>query len=211
MTAAEKREKLCWFIIMIAYFSVGYLSTNWIASHHSKFLDVSMAFEGRIPFIPVFIVGYVLVYIGMYFAYASIDDIQVWRRGIILFFLATTTCYLVFIFFPVKMEMRPDISSFGGVFPFLTKFFYKIDLPYNCFPSLHVTYPMVVTLLLWNYNKKIRWFFLALVIIMMVSVILVKQHYIADVLAGPAVASACYWITLKTEWIWNRWFRPSSD
>ncbi|OQA62212.1 MAG: PAP2 superfamily protein [bacterium ADurb.Bin270] len=204
MTHVELREKRFWFAIMLAYFGIGYMATNWIASIGSRFYDFGMSFENSIPFVPVFILGYACVYGGVFLAYAIIDDIEDWRRAVITFFTATTICYAFFLFMPVKMTMRPPVESLTGIYGAITSAIFAIDLPYNCFPSLHVTYPVFITLVSWRNHRVMRWVMLAMAIIVAVSVVLVKQHYIADAVAGIFTALFSYLFALKTEKFWFR-------
>ena len=211
MTRGEKIWKTKWFLIMIAYFAVGYLSINWIASHRTSFLDVSISFDGGIPFIPIFVLGYAFAYIGMILAYLVVDNTQDWQRAIISYFIATSLCYAFFLILPVRMEMRPDLMGSHGTMMFLTKLFYYIDMPYNCFPSLHVTCPTLATLIVWKNHPRIRYAMLAMALIVAVSVIFVKQHYIADVIAGFITAALSYWIAVIAEKYWSRWFCKSTN
>jgi len=206
MNRDEKWEKLKWLIVMVGYFCIGYLGINWITSFRTSFMDVSFSFEKNISFVPIFILGYAFVYVGVYMAYVIIDDIWLWRRMVVLFFIASTICYAIFLIFPVKMIMRPDISTQNGIFYEITKLFYTMDKPHNCFPSLHVTYPTIITLVLWRYKKTARYFFLGLVFLMAISVVLVKQHYIADIIAAFITSAVSYAIMLKTEPLWKNWF-----
>ena len=205
MTKQEKREKLNWFLFMIGYFTAGYLAINWFSQARFNFFDVSMGFESRIPFIPVFIFGYLLVYLSVVLIYLIIDDMEDWHRGVIAFLTATTLAYTIFLLFPVKMEARPEIwqvtgSSFSDA---VTRFYYYIDAPYNLFPSLHVTYPTLATLVAWRNHKIMRWVFAAMALVVAVSVVMVKQHYIADVVAGFANAAVCFAFAIYAE----RWLR----
>lgn len=207
MTKAEKREKRSWFLLMVGYFAAGYLFTNWLASRHACYFNVSFPFERHIPFMPIFILGYACVYAGMFIAYLVIDDARDWKRAIVGFFLLTTICYVFFLFLPVKMEMRPDLSAATGVLAEITRIFYIIDMPYNCFPSLHVTYPTFATLVVWRNHRRMRWLLGGMALVVAVSVILVKQHYIADVIAGFFVAFFCYFVAVKSEEILPGWYR----
>jgi membrane-associated phospholipid phosphatase len=205
MTAVELRHKRAWFLFMLLYFTFGYLGINKIASYNTQFHDVSLPFENSIPFIPVLILGYICVYGGVFLAYAVIDDMEDWNRTVVCFVIAATACFLSFYFFPVTMTMRPDISNQNGVFYEITKVVYAIDLPYNCFPSLHVVFPTFAAFVVWRNHRTMRWLIAAMALIVCVSVVFVKQHYIADVVAGLIVAGLSFVITVKTESIWSKW------
>jgi len=198
----ERWHRFNWFLFMIGYFSFGYLTINWISSRRTSFFDVSLAWENGIPFIPVFIFGYILVYMSVLLVYLVIRDMEDWRRVVIAFLLSTSLSYAVFLLFPVKMTMRPDLTGLSGLSAMVTHYYYIIDLPYNCFPSLHVTYPTLATLVAWRGHPIWRWIFAAMAVVVAVSVVLVKQHYVADVLAGFANAGLCFWLTVRLEKRW---------
>jgi membrane-associated phospholipid phosphatase len=201
MTKAEKREKLNWFLFMIGYFTAGYLAINWFSQVRTHFFNVGFDFENQIPFIPVFIFGYLLVYLSVILFYVVIDDIKDWHCGVIAFIASTTLAYIVFLVFPVRMDLRPEMSEIAGSSLSLavTRFYYYIDAPYNLFPSLHVTYPTLAALVAWRHHSKMRLAFAAMAVLVAISVILVKQHYIADVVAGFANAGVCFFAAVYME------------
>ena len=198
----ERWHRFNWFLFMIGYFSFGYLTINWISSRRASFFDVSFPWENDIPFIPVFIFGYILVYLSVLLVYLVIRDTGDWRRVVIAFLISTSLSYAIFLLFPVKMTMRPDLTGLSGVSALVTRYYYIIDLPYNCFPSLHVTYPTLATLVAWRSHAVWRWIFAAMAFVVAVSVVLVKQHYVADVVAGFLNAGLCFWITVRLEKLW---------
>ncbi|MFA4874989.1 MAG: phosphatase PAP2 family protein [bacterium] len=199
MDKLQKREKRNWFLFMIGYFTAGYLAINWFTQGRSGFFDLGFPFEQDIPFVPIFIFGYILVYVSVLLVYLIFDDWDDWRRAIITFLGATTLAYLFFIFLPVRMSLRPDLTGLTGIGASVSRFYYFIDLPYNCFPSLHVTYPSLATLVSWRHHRIMRWVFAAMTLIVALSVVLVKQHYIADVAGGFLNASLIYWLTVRSE------------
>lgn len=199
MTREERRWKFNWFLFMVGYFTAGYLAINWISSRRTSFFDVALGFESSIPFFPLFIFGYILVYLSVVLTYVVLRDAGDWRRAIVSFLLATTLAYAVFLLFPVRMTLRPDLAGLSGVSAAVTRFYYIIDLPFNCFPSLHVTYPTLATLVSWRHHRVWRLLFAAMALVVAISVVLVKQHYLADVAAGFANAALCFWLALKIE------------
>ncbi len=199
MDKRQRREKRNWFLFMIGYFTAGYLAINWLTQGRGRFYDLGFPFEREIPFVAIFIFGYILVYVSVLLTYFIIDDWDDWRRAIIAFLGATTFAYLFFFFLPVKMLLRPDLTGLTGISASVSRFYYLIDLPYNCFPSLHVTYPSLATLVAWRRHHIMRWVFAAMTLIVALSVVLVKQHYVADVAGGFLNASLVYWLTVKSE------------
>jgi membrane-associated phospholipid phosphatase len=192
--------------LTVGYFVGGYLFINWINQFQTHYFNVSFPFEWSITFIPVFIFGYILVYFSMVLLYFVLTDMQDFRRAVVACLLTTTVYYILFLIFPVRCELRPDLSHATGFSVNVTKFYYAIDKPYNLFPSLHMAYPTLATLLSWRRHRVMRYIFLAMTLIIGASVVLVKQHYVMDVVVGSLGACLLYFVVLCTEPHWTRWF-----
>ena len=210
LTQEQKKEKRSWFVFIVGYFIGGYLLLNWINQYQSHYYDVSVRFEYSIPFIPEFIFGYILVYFSALFLYFIIDDIADFRRTVVAYLLTTTIYYTLFLIFPVRCNLRPDLSNASGFSIDVTKFYYIIDKPYNLFPSLHVAYPTLATLLSWRHHRYASLALVMMTIIIILSVIFVKQHYISDVVVGAGVATILYRLVVLTERHWSKLFTPSN-
>jgi len=191
MTPQELSKKRCWFFVLVAYFVVGYLGTNYLNLFRDYYYNVALPFEENIPFIPFFITGYTSVYLGLMLVYAVIDDYTVFKRTVTFFLIVSTVHLVIFLLFPVKM-VRPDLTNSNGVMNMLTHYYYLIDNPVNCFPSLHVAYPFAGTLVLWNYKRKWGYLLAVMTAFIAVSVVLVKQHYIVDVVAAVVLTGLIY-------------------
>lgn len=176
------------FLLSIAYFSFGYMPLNAWNETRGVFHTLALPFENEIPFLAPFILGYSLVYGSIFFIYLIIPDWTIFKKMAWGFFLVTTIHYIVFIFFPVKMIWRPEIVDPQNFFEWACQFIFSLDKPYNCFPSLHVAYPTLAAVLSWRFVPKWRFVFVAMSLIVALSVVLVKQHYILDALGGALVA-----------------------
>lgn len=163
--------------------------------YRTHYFDISLPFESNIPFIPFFITGYTSVYVILIILYTIFDDFEYFKKAMYFFFVVTTVHFIFFILFPVKMT-RPDLTQADGIMTALTHYYYLIDNPVNCFPSLHISYPLAGTLIIWNYKRKWTYVFAALTVFIAVSVLLVKQHYFLDV-AGAVAATGIIYAILK--------------
>jgi len=210
LSPEAKKEKRNWFFLIIGYFAGGYCLINWINQFRTQYYDVSFAFEKDIPFIPAFIFGYILVYFSMLLLYFILDDADDFRRAVVAYLLNTTVHYIFFLAMPVKFILRPDLAAAAGFGVGVTKFYYIIDMPYNCFPSLHVSYPTLAALVSWRHHRYASGSFIVMTIVIAASVIFVKQHYIIDVVTGAIMAAILYSIVVATEKWWRRFFRPLS-
>lgn len=181
------------FAILILYFLLGYFGCGYINMVRTHYFNVGFPFESSIPFIPFFIVGYTSVYIALIITYAVIDDYAVFKKAFIFFIVMASIHFLLFLLVPVKIT-RPDVHDAQGVMNHLTYYYYLIDNPVNCFPSLHVSFPLAATIALWDYKRNWAYLILAFTIFIAFSVIFVKQHYIMDVLAGAIITTSTFFL-----------------
>ena len=65
---------------------------------------------------------------------------------------------------------------------------------YDCFPSLHVGIPLLLCFYLRDYQRKLFIPAILYVLAMCCTVIYLRYHYLADVLAAFAFAPAAYWL-----------------
>ncbi|MBI4125107.1 MAG: phosphatase PAP2 family protein [Deltaproteobacteria bacterium] len=173
---------------LVVYFVFGYLPiADWNAAR-GIYHVVGVPWEERIPFLAPFILGYSLVYGSVFLIYWIIPSRDVFKKMAWGFFWVTTVHYVLFVLFPVKMIWRPEIIEANNFFDWLARFIFSLDNTYNCFPSLHVAYPTLAAVLAWRFVPKHRWLFISLTLLTAVSVVLVKQHYIADAMAGAVVS-----------------------
>lgn len=178
------------FWILIAYFFLGYYGCQWVSSLRPTHWTLYLPGERAIPFVAAAIFGYSLSYASMVLFYFLITGTRVFQRACTLAFWTLTIHFACFLLFPFHFE-RPLITS-DDISSLVTRFYYWIDQPYNVFPSLHVAFPFLGALLLWSYKRRWAVIYLCVTALVTVSVVLVKQHYIADTVAALIVTAIVY-------------------
>ena len=73
---------------------------------------------------------------------------------------------------------------------------------YDCFPSLHVGIPFLLSLYLRDYCKKAFIPVLVYVVLMCCATIYLRYHYVADVIAAFVYAPTAYWLN---DFLLARW------
>jgi membrane-associated phospholipid phosphatase len=109
--------------------------------------------------------------------------------------LANVLCYAGFVLLPSAYP-RPELSVLAGTRwyePFRSM--WGSDKPGNTFPSLHVAITFVLALRLRLRRAGALWLGWALLVC--ASTLTVKQHYLADVVGGIAVALAAHALAFR--------------
>jgi membrane-associated phospholipid phosphatase len=74
---------------------------------------------------------------------------------------------------------------------------YAGDNPYNCFPSLHTSISTILAVYWLRVNRRLGILVAVWVALIVASTVLIKQHYLADLVAGLALAFAAVWAVGK--------------
>lgn len=152
---------------------------------HRLFLPL----EPRIPIIPeaqyVYLIGYLLPLVVI----VELRDAGVVVRLWVAWLLTIAVAFGAFLAFPVEVP-RPALQGHSPA-TVLLAMQYAADKPYNAFPSLHAA----TSLLIWlscRQRVRRRVVLLLLVVAISISTVLVKQHYVLDVIAGWLLAVAAW-------------------
>ncbi|WP_341348707.1 inositol phosphorylceramide synthase [Paenibacillus sp. FSL H3-0469] len=186
-----------------------YLSLLWLAAIPSLNIfygilnrpgvhvySLATTLDSMIPFIPAFIIPYILWYpfiTGALIALAFIDRKSYFQT------LTALCCGLVisYIFFSLFQTgiNRPDLQGHTSFLYTMVSYVYSNDQPYNCFPSIHVLTSYVILRGTRIFGLAIWVMTSALSILIIVSTVLVKQHVAADIAGGIVVGELCFRVT----------------
>jgi membrane-associated phospholipid phosphatase len=141
------------------------------------------ALDRAIPFVPELLPVY-LLYLPLFFCTVarSRSDAEV-NRLLYGTYLQLFLSLPFFVLLPITMprELFYGSESFGWADTFWRWF----DGPNNCFPSLHACNSMLFVQFNWHRPHRLVWTAAGVAVI--ATTVLVKQHYIVDVVAGAGV------------------------
>lgn len=149
------------------------------------------------PLVP----GWALIYGGLYAflillpIFVVRQDEQI-RRTVSAYLLIWITAYVFFIVYPTAAP-RPSSVIGDGFAVWSLRNLYGADPPYNCFPSLHVAHSFVSALACHRVHRGLGVAAIACAVLVAVSTLFTKQHYILDVIAGTLLAFIAYVIFLR--------------
>lgn len=151
--------------------------------------------DERLPFIAAFIIPYSLWYPFLMLTLIAIfrSSYLAYLRTLLALCLGLVACFAIYSVFQTTVP-RPDVPAQGFLHG-LVSMVYASDRPYNCFPSIHVmtSYLTIKGAVVLGGRQRAAVALAAFIII--VSTLFVKQHVMADVLAGMLLAEIMFWYT----------------
>jgi membrane-associated phospholipid phosphatase len=150
-----------------------------------------------VPLIP----GWALVYGALYLFLILLpvfvvrqDDLV--RRTVYAYLLVWITAYVFFVAYPTAAP-RPPLVAGEGFAVWGLRALYGADPPYNCFPSLHVAHSFVSALSSSRVHRTLGMVATALAVLVALSTLMTKQHYVVDAIAGVFLAYAAHGLFLR--------------
>lgn len=174
---------------LLLLFAIVFGGTNWLGSLREEHYHFYFQWELGIPFIPEMI----LVYLSIQFLFL-LPALHCDSAGMIVLAkrmaLATILAGFCYLLMPAEpaFPRHETVDSFQWLFTIL----YTLDEKHNLFPSLHITLStLVVIALLKNVNKLLGSIYLVWLGALYLSVLLVHQHHIPDIMAGLLLTLIC--------------------
>lgn len=165
-----------------------YLIGLWTADHAK--LSLSTPLDRWFPLIPQMSFVYVTVQLFLSWSVLLFGDRLPWKRIIKAYVIVLATSFAFFLFLPVRMEWPSlpvrDLSSW------VISLIQAADVSHNCFPSSHCAVALLSGFFLFSKHRWLGWFGVANALLIGLSTLLTKQHYLYDVLGGFAIAAASF-------------------
>ncbi|WP_026692957.1 phosphatase PAP2 family protein [Peribacillus kribbensis] len=193
------KNKFPFLLLMLVHPLLGFIY-KLLNENPRKAANITTAFDQHIPFVPVFILPYMIWYgyIFGYLIYFCFKDTKVYIKSLITITIGECICFIVFFFFQTTV-IRPEITEGTPLYD-LVSFIYKSDMPYNCFPSIHVltTYAIMLASLHIK-NKHIIHSILiqGMGSLIILSTMFVKQHVVWDMVGSMILVCYIYGITFE--------------
>lgn len=167
--------------------------------------EVHLPADDLIPFLPVFIIPYVIwyLYVPLPMLYMCFKDKKEFKKQCLSLFSGMILCTIVFMLYPTSVYgIRPKTVEIKGLFTFLCNIIYSNDNPVNACPSLHCYEALLIHLTTFSpeFMRKrtgLRIASAVLMILICASTVFVKQHSLLDVIIGCALAVMSYLIVYK--------------
>jgi membrane-associated phospholipid phosphatase len=189
-----------WGLIMSLLLIPAILGTNLIydgLNHGPNRIFLETPLDRALPVVPIFAIPYIslIPYIGISLVAFLFFRVRVYRSAAITMIIVWFVSY-AFYFFLQSYIARPAIT---GTDPFsaMIRAIYAGDQPYNDFPSLHTSLSTIIAIHSWRVDRRIGRAAAIWTALIVMSTVLVKQHYLADVAGGLVLASVTSWLVIR--------------
>lgn len=118
------------------------------------------------------------------------------RRTVWAYITVWSVAYVCFLVYPT-VAPRPATVPGDGFAVWGLRFLYGADPPYNCFPSIHVAHSFVSALACHRVHRRLGLVALSCALLVAISTLLTRQHYVADAIAGIVLAFAANAVFLR--------------
>ena len=180
------------------YFLSRLIAGSW--PHHT----MASAWDGAVPFLPWTVGVYVAAY--LFWAVNYVLAVRESQEGAWRFLAADgvgkLVCFALFLLWPTA-AVRPEVPE-GS---WLLGLIYALDAPDNLFPSIHCFNSWMCWAGVRGRRAVPAWykaFSLVFALAIAVSTLTTRQHVLADVLAGFALAECCWQLAGRTAL--GRWY-----
>ncbi len=152
--------------------------------------------DASIPLWPIWAIPYLLSipwWIAALAWGALKMDYSRWRHFSLCLGLTIVISYLFFIIYPTYV-VRPDITD-QDFFSQLVLWIYGSDQAHNALPSGH-TYTTLIISIFWSqWLPKLKPFWIGIAVLVLLSTLFTKQHYLLDLLAAAVLVVMTYFLS----------------
>ncbi len=171
----------------VAYFAMYVLTENLIPAE--KCTPVHIWIDDIVPFCEWFLIPYVFWYFLCIFSlgWFALYNVDGFKRLQTYIIITQVVAMIIYILLPNRQDLRPEVFPRDNFLTDCVRFLYSVDTNTGVCPSLHVGYSLGIASV-WVKEKTVSRGFkagiVAVVVLICLSVMFVKQHSAADVLAA---------------------------
>jgi len=156
-----------------------------------------LALDRWLPLVPAWAIVYGTAYLFLIVLPILVVRREAHIRRMYLAYLSVwVTAYVGFLLFPTVAPRSANVPGEGFAVWGL-RFLYSADPASNCFPSLHVAHSFVSALSCYRIHRGLGFVAAFWALLVAVSTVLAKQHYVLDVVAGMLLALLAYVVFLR--------------
>lgn len=177
-----------WFCLNNLAYVLTYPLCNWITSWRTDTVGLYLPIELDIPFVPQWVWVYFSVNLLFIWPPFFLNEAQLKALGKRLL-LGTLLASVVFLAIPTHLGFQRSLPA-DPLYRMLFSGLFFADKPHNLVPSLHVIYSALTVFTYVGAMSRRCWklFWIAWLLLIMISTIMVHQHHLLDAFSGLLVA-----------------------
>lgn len=176
-------------LLMIVFCMSGYVAIQKIVPLLSAERAIlTLPYEAAIPFWPPMILIYSMIYVLPVCMLVLLGKSRHFKLILDSFLLIALIHFFIFLTLPVHYELRPMIPATTDPLLSAVGFYYTMDDTTNCFPSMHVSFSFLSYFVIRRFRPGWAKAFFVGAVAIALSTILVKQHYVLDVVSAIILA-----------------------
>ena len=190
-------------LLVVFYILLNTIMYDWTGALYTRGFHLNTALDNLIPFAPAWAIFYLYLFYPLSAVTMAWFAFIEYKRGIALAFslvLINLAADLVYIVFPVTTDIYREAllahPLVGNPFAAAMYGHYGSDPSFNCFPSLHAAVSVICFYAWYRYacvkpNRITRAIAIGMLVVtvgVVLSTLFVKQHYVADEIAGIILA-----------------------
>jgi membrane-associated phospholipid phosphatase len=201
----DETLSLSFRLIILALTLLGWLAiyffVNRLQVEPNRRIDLGITLDHQIPYVPVFALVYFSTYVFVVQPFFIFSNVRQFYWMLISFASISVISSLIHATVPSKIE-RVEQVTVGGLSGWMLGLFQKTCKPYGNFPSMHVglSVPVVAADFMVG-GPVIGSIMLIWAVLIAISTLYTKQHYILDVLAGfmggLVISALTFWLMLS--------------
>jgi membrane-associated phospholipid phosphatase len=159
-----------------------------LLNHGPAVLNLRTPLDAALPVVRPFVIPYVSLNPLVYFTLVVFLLIRtkIFQSASLAMITAFLISYLFYFFLQTEV-IRPVLTG-TDLFTRLIQGVYATDNPFNDFPSLHTSISTLLTIHWFQFNRRAGFVAAFWTTLIVASTILIKQHYVADLVAGLLLA-----------------------
>lgn len=186
------KERLLWLLYLAPFFFLLYGSANQIIATYDHVPHFYFEWEKQIPFIPEMILPYMSLDLLFGFSFLFPQTRSELQRHATRLGFSIAISVILFLLLPLQFSFtRPETS--GWVTPLFQAL--QADLPYNQFPSLHITLSIVVGYQYLKHSRSVlRWIYALWFLLIIASILFIYQHHFIDIPGGILIGWLAFYL-----------------
>ena len=185
----QARDRALLAAIVLAQWTFLYNTVDWATSCRARVWLLETAVDRMVPLVTPWVYIYSVAY-PCCLAPVFLVTLPRLRTACFAYTFAMVVSLATFVVMPVGMP-RPYAppDAYGASILAIT---WAVDRPFNCFPSLHVSFAFLSAFVTWTERPRAGGALLVMAVLIGASTMYVKQHWFLDVVAGALLAGLAF-------------------